>query len=72
VMDFGIIVISKIVNPDLELTLSINDVVFAVNGVPIGHITDHKVRVCLSVVSVCFWCVFGCLVYMKLKSEVFF
>jgi hypothetical protein len=46
VMDFGIIVISKIVNPDLELTLSINDVVFAVNGVPIGHITDHKVRVC--------------------------
>lgn len=41
--DFGIIVVSKIVNPDLEKSLALNDVVVAVNGVPIGHITDHKV-----------------------------
>jgi hypothetical protein len=44
VQDEGIIVVSDIVDPTLEGSLGVDDTVVAVNGAPLGFVTDHRVR----------------------------
>jgi len=39
----GIIVVSKVVEPSLAGVVNENDTVVAVNGAPLGFVTDHKV-----------------------------
>jgi len=39
----GIIVVSKVVEPSLAGVVNENDTVLAVNGAPLGFVTDHKV-----------------------------
>jgi Ca2+-binding EF-hand superfamily protein len=39
----GLIVVSKVVDPSLAGFISENDTVLAVNGAPLGFVTDHKV-----------------------------
>jgi hypothetical protein len=44
----GIIVVSEIVDPELESVISLDDTVVAVNGAPLGFVTDHRVNMGVS------------------------
>ena len=39
----GLIVVSKVEDPELEGKIKQNDTIVAVNGAPLGYVTDHKV-----------------------------
>ena len=40
----GLIVVSKVEDPDLEGKIKQNDTIVAVNGAPLGYVTDHSPR----------------------------